>query len=192
MARALNSDYLHSMRYHVTLVPGIGNNPIVSFAAPGRPDAGFTAVTTPEVTLEAVEYKEGTMLYTRKYPGNPSVSDITLSRGVARQDSSFWNWLRLTIEGGPAGSLEAEYRADIQIKHFHRDSSLVRNQPTNGGDPNKTDLKVDMPARIYHVKEAFPIRHKVAGDLDATASEISIMELDLAYEHFEVEEFQAP
>lgn len=193
MARALNTDFLHSMRYHVTLVPNsAGDNPVVSFAAPGRPDAGFSAVTTPEATVEAVEYKEGTFVYTRKYPGNPSMSDVTLSRGVARQDSSFWNWLRLVIEGGPAGAIQAEYRADVDIKHFHRDNSLVRGQPASGGEGNLTDLSVDSPARIYHVKEAFPMRHKVAGDLDATASEISIMELDLSYEHFEVEEFAPP
>ena len=73
-------------------------------------EAGFSAVTTPEATVEAVEYKEGTMIYTRKFPGNPTQSDITLSRGVARQDSTFWDWLRVVVEGGPAGTVEAEYR----------------------------------------------------------------------------------
>jgi phage tail-like protein len=131
------------------------------------------------------------MIYTRKYPGNPSMSDITLSRGVARGDGTFWRWLRLIMEGADAGPAN-EYRADIDIQHFHRDSSLVRAAPASGGQANKTDLNIDSPARTYHIKEAFAIRHKVAGDLDATASEISIMELDLSYEHFEVEEHAAP
>jgi len=193
MARPLNTDYLHSMRFHVS-IDDAQNSPIIDLNPTGRPDAGFSNVTTPEATVEAVEYKEGTMIYTRKYPGNPTVSDITLSRGVARQDSSFWGWLRVVLEGGPLGSNEAQYRADLTIKHYHRDNSLVRDQPTNGGLPNRTNIKpADITAaRSYHVKEAFPIRHKVAGDLDATASEISIMELDLAYEHFEVEEHAIP
>jgi len=185
MARALNTDYLHSMRYHVVLNPGSTVNPLIDFAAPGRPDAGFSNVTTPEATVEAVEYKEGTMVYTQKYPGNPTMSDITLSRGVARADSSFWQWIKIAMEGAPSGSAEAEYRADVDIKHFHRETALQQTQPAVG---NQEGLNVDFPARTYHIKQAFPIRHKVAGDLDATASEISIMELDLAFEHFDVEE----
>jgi hypothetical protein len=52
-------------------------------------------------------------------------------------------------------------------------------------------LNLEKPARIYHVREAFPTNHKVASDLEATSGEISIMELSIAYEHFEVEEGQA-
>jgi phage tail-like protein len=181
MAREVATDFIHSMRFQVNTTDGSR----FGLAPPGRAEAGFTAVTTPEATVEAVEYKEGTMIYTRKYPGNPTVSDITLSRGVARLDSSFWDWVRAVIEGS------GEYRQDIDIKHFHRDTALVRDVPTTGADANLTNIDVETPARVYHVREAFPIRQKVAGDLDATASEISIMELDVSYEHFEVEEFAA-
>ena len=160
-----------------------GNDPSTAIGTDAG--AGFSNVTTPEISTEAVEYKEGTMVYTRKYPGNPTMSDVTLSRGVARLDSSFWDWLRVVVEGGPVGGITAEYRVDLDIKHYHRDTSLIRTAP---GFENATDLSQDLPARTYHVREAFPIRHKVAGDLDATASEISIMEIDVAYEHFEITE----
>lgn len=186
MARPLNTDYLHSMRYQVTT--NDGNNPLINLTPDGRPEAGFSAVTTPEATVEAVEYKEGTMIYTQKYPGNPSMSDITLSRGVARLDSSFYRWMRLVMEGAPVGSAEAEYRTDLDIKHFHRDTALTGNIQ---GTENLTSITTDNPARIYRVKQAFITRHKVAGDLDATASEISIMEMDVAYENFEVIENEA-
>lgn len=181
MARASNTDFLHSMRYHVT-VTGAGSK---TYLKPdGRPDAGFSNISTPEANVEPVEYKEGQWVYTRKYPGNPSVSDISMSRGVTRGDSSFWDWLRVVIEGS------GEYRADLDIKHYHRDQALGRAYPTSGTEANVTALNTDSPARIYHVKEAFPTRHKVAADMDATASEISIMEIDVAYEHFEVEEMK--
>lgn len=179
MARAQATDFIHSMRFHVDAV-GVGGT--ARLVVPGRPQAGFSAVTTPEATVEAVEYKEGNTVYTKKYPGNPTMSDITLTRGVTRGDSSFWEWLRVVMEGS------GEYRADLDIKHFHRDNALVRAQPAAGDQPNLTNIATDVPGRIYHVREAFPIRHKVAADLDATASEISIMEMDLAYEYFEVEE----
>lgn len=177
MARGVATDFIHSMRYQVV----IADPNVATFSPSGRADAGFTTVTTPEATIEAVEYKEGTFVYTRKYPGNPTVSDISLSRGVARADSTFWDWLRRVIEGS------GEYRADIDINHFHREDALLRARDQTGTEGNFTNINLDTPARIYHVKEAFPIRHKVAGDLDATASEISIMEIDLAYEHFDVE-----
>lgn len=149
----------------------------------GRPEAGFSACTTPEVSTEPVEYREGTSIYGRKYPGVPSIADITLSRGVARNDSTFWDWMRQVVEGlGGSG----EYRADLTIKHYHRQEALDRGLPADTPPPaTNTIIDTANPARQYFVHEAFPIRHKVAADLDATASEISIMELDVAYEYFE-------
>jgi phage tail-like protein len=183
MARAQAQDFLHSMRFHVTVDALGGGAPPTGFLNPARtpagadlgPEAGFSACSTPELSTEAVEYKEGTMVYTRKFPGAPSVSDITLSRGVARTDTSFWLWIKTVAEG------DGEYRADLSIKHYHRVEFL------SGTVANANKTSVDLtasPARTYQVKQAFPTRHKVAGDLDATASEISVMELDLAYEYF--------
>jgi phage tail-like protein len=172
------------MRFHVDVVNADGVN---LAAVPGNPQAGFSNVTTPEATSEAVEYKEGTDVYVRKYPGSPTVSDITLSRGVARGDSSFWHWMRAVIEG------TGNYRADLDIQHYHRDNVLTRPIDALGNTENLTRFDPAAGAgRIYHVKEGFPTRHKVAGDLDATASEISVMELDIAYEYFEVEEGAVP
>lgn len=183
--RAQATDFLHSMRFHADVIGAGGIQWLQKEGAGTQPGAGFSAVTTPEATVESVEYKEGQMIYTRKYPGNATVSDITMSRGVARRDSSFWDWLRVVVEGS------GEYRATLQIKHFHRDTALPRSFPATG-DQNATNLAVDRPARTYICYEAFPIRHKVAADLDATASEISVMEMDIAYENFEVVEGEPP
>lgn len=185
MARAVASDFLHSMRFLVT--SDARNSLSRRNNADGNQgaEAGFSMVSTPEATVEVVEYKEGTFVYTRKQPGNATMADISMSRGVCRGDSSFWDWLRRVIEGS------GEYRSDLQIKHFDRIAALSREYPATG-TANLTSFSKDaLPARTYHVKEAFPSRHKVAGDLDATASEISIMEMDVAFEHFEVEEHAA-
>lgn len=184
MARSQQTDFLHSMRFHVTAIIAQGGATDLDLNASvqqGKAQAGFSSVTTPEATVEAVEYREGTYVYTRKQPGNPTLADITMQRGVARADSSFWKWLRVVIEGS------GEYRADLQISHYHRDRALTREYPAQG-TVNLASIDLNNPARIYHVHEAFPTRHKVAGDLDATASEISLMEVDFAYESFEVEE----
>lgn len=179
MARAQSTDFLATMRFHVIVT---GQDGGVQLVPPGRADAGFANVATPEVNVEPVEYKEGVWVYTRKYPGNPSMGgEITMQRGVTRSDSTFWDWLRRVIEG------TGEYRADLDIEHYHREKALTRG-PALGSEGNLTSITKGTPARVYHVRECFPTRHKVAADFDATASEISLMDLDVAYEHFEVEE----
>lgn len=169
MARPVAEDFLHSMRFHVEVISGDGPNL-------GPPEAGFSMCSVPEATTESVEYKEGTYIYTRKQPGNTTFSDISMSRGVAITDSAFWRWMKIVIEGA------GEYRQDIRIKHYHREEAL----PGSGNVAvNLTAIPTtEDAARTYEVFNAFPVRHKVAGDLDATASEISIMELDLAYEYY--------
>jgi phage tail-like protein len=161
------------MRFFVAAAPKVGYNP---FSEGGNPDGGFSTCTTPEASLEAVEYREGHMIYTRKQPGLPTMADLTLGRGVVLKDTMFYDWVFKTIEG------TGQYRTDLIIRHFHRDA-LPGATPAN--NPNSTVVERDaVPARLYHVQEAFPIRCKIAADLDATASDISVAEVDIAYEHF--------
>jgi phage tail-like protein len=184
MARPMNTDFLNGMRFHVTV-----QGPNARLSPPGRPQAGFSACTTPEVSAESVEYREGTFVYTFKYPGVPSMGgDITLSRGAARLDSTFYTWMRVVIEGGAAEG--GEYREDLAIKQFHRRETLVgeSGSPTNFNtiDVNST------PAKTYTIFNAFPVRCKPAADFDATSSDISVAELDVAYESFTIAEPAAP
>jgi phage tail-like protein len=170
------------MRFHANCT-SVGSDGINYLADPENTQAGFSAVTTPEATAEAVEYREGLDIYTQKYPGIPTMSDVTLSRGATRAVSAFWAWMRIVLEG------RAEYRAaTLEISHYHRDTMLTRPYPVQS-DVNlvRVDVeKIPAAARIYRLNEAFPIRCKVGGDLDATASEISISELDVSYESFEI------
>jgi len=192
MARTVSTDFLHSMRFHVSVV---GENPAGYLKGGGRnsgtqADAGFTSCTLPELTVEPVTYREGNFIYERKYAGLPTVSDVTLQRGVAQFDSSFWRWAQSAAEGGPVPG-SGNYREDIVIDHFHRQQALL-----SGGNGNNIQNFViggDGPiaSRRYHCFEAFATRHKVAGDLDSTASEVSLMELDFAMEYFTVEEVGA-
>lgn len=165
MARAMEFDYLHNMRFHV-----VASEAYVPLNAVAQ--AGFSGCTVPEMTVEVVDYKEGQFLYTRKYPGHVTFNDVTLSRGVARKDTSFWNWIRNVVEGTD------EYRTEVMIKHFHRSDTL----PGPSKAPAEL-LKLDTPVRTYKLFNALPTRHKFSSDLDASDSGVSIMELDLAYEH---------
>jgi phage tail-like protein len=178
MARPYAQDYLQSMRFQVKCVDP------QSFSLDGaEADAGFMSVSTPEATTEAVEYREGTYNYPRKFPGNTTVADISMQRGVVLKDTAFWSWMSIVIHG------EGEYRSDINIYHYDR-SVLKKNVPNYSG--TSAIAASSIGGRIYHLYQAFPIRCKVAGDLDATSSDVSVAEFDVAFEYFEVEEQSPP
>lgn len=185
MARTMQTDFLNGMRFHVVAVPAVapGSTPVNPLQPAGRPQAGFSACTTPEMSAEAVEYREGTSVYTQKYPGVPSVGgDLTLSRGVARQDTTFWDWMKMTIEGG--GPTGGEYRADLLIKQFHRRETLV-GEPDNARNFNTIDTN-SVPAKTYNIFNGFPTRCKPTADFDATSGDVAIAELDVAFENFTI------
>lgn len=181
MARAKSTDFLHSFRFHVVVTGfGPGSDPKLGTLSGQQVSAGFSSCSTPEVSHDAVEYREGHYIYSKKYVGLPTVSDITLSRGVALTDGAMWAWMKDVIEGN------AEYRANLSILHFHRDA---KPQSTSGSTNTEMPIKAGPtdPGYVeYRCSEAFPVRHKVANDLDATASEVSIQELDMAIEYFDV------
>lgn len=178
MARAKDSDYLHSMRFFVRVAAGADQ--FTAFAATWESaQAGFSACTTPELSTEAVEYREGNYIYTRKFPGLPTMADITLSRGVTRTDTDFYNWMLQAVEG----SSTEYYRADLEILHYGR-GTLPGADLTSG--PATKIPEGSVADKTYKVYDSFPIRAKVAADLDATASDVSIAEMDVSYERFQV------
>ena len=184
MARSQSTDPLLSFRFHVDAT---GVNGEQKLATPGRTQAGFSTCTIPSPSNAVVTYKEGNMVYERKYPGLPTYADITLSRGVIRGETMFWDWILQVIEGS------GEYRAQIDIKHFHRDTSLLGVEPTRpAGTPNFTQLNFDNPARTYQLFEAFPTTHKISSDLGATSGEISMTELGVGFEYANILEGPVP
>ena len=189
MVRAAAQDFLHSMRFHVTTSTDIADSMRPEVFGGSNTPAGFMSCTTPEATTEAVEYREGQFNYPMKFPGNTTVSDVTLQKGVVAAASNFWNWMRVVIEGS------GNYRCTVTIKHYNR-SVLTNKRPTAASasvtsQPTSSAAKDGVASRQYILYEAFPIRHKVAADLDASSSDISVQELDIAYEYFEVlDDFQ--
>ena len=178
-ARAASSDFLHNFRFYVQ-VTGFGQSgsgPQLHTGITGTTiTSGFNSCSAPEVTEEAVEYREGHFVYTQKYVGLPTVSDITLGRGVTLTDGSLWTWIRDVIEAGN------EYRADVNIYHIHRSA-----KPQTASGPGTMPFNSSDPSLIvYKCTNAFPTSYKVSGDLDATSSDVSIQELTMAVESVDV------
>lgn len=171
MSRAAVDDLMQGFRFHVVAQTAAGENPLEytrSGEYQGGGQAGFTSATIPELSVEVAEYREGTFQWTQKYAGVPTVSDVSLMRGVAKKDTAFLDWVRSSVDG-------EEYRCDVTIYHYQR---------TEMGQATQSDF--DDTLRRMECKNCVPIRGKASGDFDSTASEVSVSEVDFALESFEI------
>lgn len=157
MARAASSDPYLNMRFHLVDPAGGNLDPV----------AGFTQVTTPEITVEPAEYREGIYRWTRKYPGVTTVGEVQCMTGTVKRESAFYDWISRVANGGVA-----EYRTDLMIMEFH----ITDEFGINGA-----------PSRIMRIREAFPTSVKPMADKDATGSEVALQEMTLAIEEIEIE-----
>lgn len=173
MARPQETDFLQGFRFHVELFDNTSDVDFLQNVDPtdvhvgGK--AGFQSVTLPELTNDAAEYREGIYKFTKKFPGVPTFGDITLQRGVVKTDTGFFDWVIAAVNGG-------EYRSNVRIMHYHRSDV----------EPGMDEAVPGNPSREYLCYNSFPIRVKPAGDLDSTATDISLTEMDIAIEYFEV------
>ncbi len=169
MARAATNDFLQGFRYHaVARTADPVTNPLqVDRGESGmNVQAGFQSITTPELSQDVVEYREGNSMWTVKQPGIPTVSDITLMRGVTKVDTTFFDWVYSSMVG-------QNYRVDLDIYHYARDEMEMG----LSSEPEPSD-------RPLYCKDCIPTRVKPLGDLDATASEVNLAEVDVAIERF--------
>ena len=202
MARRTIQDYLQVFPFWLLDVSPIeaGSIPVLN------PLSGFSSVTAPEITIQTKEVREGNWPFPTKIPQTADVSNITLQKGVTFFNSDFWRWTVATLTGNTEWEGLASFR--VGGKSFRRDLLLVNffnHNPISGAtaaaseilsgvglDPTALptqifpfDIALRVPARAYLLKQCFPVRYKVGGDFDARSSEISIAELELAYEYFE-------
>lgn len=176
MARARETDFLQNFRFGVSTIefksdadplnPAVENNPGIA----GK--AGFQSVTLPEISIEATEYREGNYKYTKKFPGPPTISDVTLMRGVVNKDLAFYDWAVSALSG-------MEYSANIQIEQYGRTDYTVADAAEYSAAPGTAE-------RTFICYNCTPTRCKPSADLDATSGEVSMAEVDFALEYFTV------
>jgi len=154
MARSIALDYYQAFRFGASFT--------WNGTAYVQEGTGFNNITIPETSQEAAEYREGKDTWTKKQPGPPTVSEVTLQRGVTKAFTGFWDWIIGSIRG-------AEYRVDLIIHHYHREDDIQ----------GAASFRVELG-------QAFPSRVKPTGDLDATSSEISLAELELTCEEMDI------
>lgn len=69
------------------------------------PLIGFSAITSPELTIQQYEVNEANWYYTRKVTHRASASSMTLSRASRWTDSDFWKWTMAALTGDTGGAL---------------------------------------------------------------------------------------
>lgn len=156
MSRSVDTDFYHNFRFHVVDPAGGNLDPV----------AGFTKVTIPNITVEAVPYREGTFIFTRQFPGIPKVGDCELSKGVVKKKSDFYTWLLKPIQGGQ------NYRSDLLIQEYH----IADEFGING-----------KPSRTIRIKECFPTEFKPSADKDASQNDVAVQTLKLAVEEIDLD-----
>lgn len=174
--RAAADDLMQGFRFHATAQDFAGKDPLQpgfvrgSDSEPfeGGGQAGFQSVTLPELSLEAVEYREGTFLWTQKYVGPPTVSNCTLMRGVAKKDLAFYDWCMNAVNG-------AEYRSDVTIWQYQRAEMADATSATTGSTMRRVICHNCIPSRV-----------KPGADLDSMSGEVSLAEVDFELESFEL------
>lgn len=185
MARSQAQDFLQGFRFHVEMLGDQTNYLTLDGDSAVRPGgrAGFQSCTLPEVSAEATEYREGTFKYTRKFSGVASVTDLSLMRGLALNDTALFSWMMDAIGGG-------EHRRDITVKQYTR-AALFSPSGANaalseGTEGDYVGAAEATQARSYNCFECIPTRCKPGADLDASSSEVSIQEVDIALEYFTI------
>jgi hypothetical protein len=173
-----------------------------------NPLFGFSGITTPEITAETEDIKDGTFMFPRSVIKGGIATDITFARGAAPWDSDFYDWINNAIYGGDQnriGSVVSDssfIRRDIVIVHFTRIDPLYTISRSVGGTgtsfanpDNLADLGglgpvevlSKIPGRAWLLHSCLPTRYKAGTDFNAQAGAISIMELTCKVEY--VEEF---
>lgn len=160
-ARSQSTDPFSMHRFHIT-----DSDSVLNVASPA---AGFNSCSAPEMTIGSVEYQEGINLYRRKFPGEVTFTPLTLTKGLVKNDTTFYEWVRATAENKP-------YRiGKLIIKHYHRDdvSGLI-------------DYRNATPSKTIECYNVFPTRVKVAGDFDSLSADISVEEIEFEIEYFRI------
>ncbi len=156
MARAIETDPYHDFRFQLVDPAGGNLDPV----------AGFTTVTMPNLAVEEAGYREGTFKYSQKYPGVPTVGDVTLQKGIFRRDSDFFDWVKKVVNGGQ------EYRTELLLQEFHIQDEFG----INGA-----------PSRVTRLRECWGKDAKPTSDKAADSSNVSIQSLTISVEEFDVE-----
>ncbi len=165
MARNRILDFMQVHRFWLLDVVPTSTFP---FLVLGTPFLGFSAITTPEITLEYGEIKQMNSMFKRGGYEGGSVGPITLSRGVRGYDDTMWQWVKRAIAGTDMTN------RNLLLMHF---TSIGTTNDEIGVEA--WEAAAFLPGKAWLLWDAVPIRYKAGGDFDALSGAVSIAELEI-------------
>lgn len=131
----------------------------------GGSNLGFAEVGGLVIENQLIEYRDGVSpeYSSIKMPGIPKYNNITLKRGIIKDDNEFYDWLN-TIKMNKVGDKNGD-RRDLTI------SLLNENHE---------------PVMVWKATNAFPVKIEGPG-LKATGNEVAIESIEVAHEGLTIE-----
>lgn len=170
-------DHISNYRFHVL---------DVSFTAPVvfNVSFGFRSVSSPELTIESKQIKEGNFEYKKTIPVAAEASEIVLEQGVSIFNSDFHDWILRAVRG------ESNVRRNLLLIQMSEVSLLDTRANLNLGiGPlsvfNFNDIIGRVPSKAWMLRGCLPIRYKAGTDFDAMGGEISIASLVIKPYYFD-------
>ena len=121
----------------------------------GIVQAGFSEVTIPDATTEAVDYRDGTDQFTRKLLGQTKHGNVTLKWGITDSVELYEKWYKLVVQG--------------KISTARRNMAIILLNDEGA------------PSARWEFENAWPIKYK-APDLSAKGNDVAIETLDVVHE----------
>ncbi len=177
MARPRSTDVLQNYAFWLTDISVSARAPFFTL---GGGLYGFSAVTSPEVSIDAGAINALGDPYPEHTFGKASVAQITLSRRSAPWDSTMWQWISRSIRGVD------RVERDLLLLHF-----IGLSIDASGAEqPNPVPLGaggieiVRGFGKGWILHSCIPTRYKAGSDFDATDGGVSIQELDVQPKRF--------
>lgn len=124
--------------------------------------AGFSDVTIPDSTVEAVEYREGFDINTvRMLSGRNNSGNITLKRGITT-NYDIWNWFQSVEKDG-------------SLNHRKGMSIMLIGEEGSGETVSSTILAQ------WDITDAWPVKYEPS-ELSALGNDIMIETLEITHE----------
>lgn len=156
MARPIFNDKLSTCQFHLLDVdPSLSFPPWVLL-----PSAGFSAISSPEMTLSTEEIKEGTDPFPHHVITGGTVNSITLAKGVSSFNSDFWRWI--------TGCLMGEGKFDGNVLDFLKKTAKLKAPPIPGKRRNLMLMHltgISLGGLTAAMKEASGVINKIKGGL---------------------------
>lgn len=179
MARQRLLDKMQVFSFWLFDVSGASGNILFSIFDPAL---GFSSCSSPEIIVEPKIVQPGNWEYKRKIVKTADITPISMARGTRFFDSDFYNWITNAIRG------RQPVRRDIVLVHFmgfsvQRQVAALAGAVGIGPEIGITSLAERTPGRAWLLHGCLPTRYKAGSDFDATASDVSIAELEISPEH---------